>query len=179
MNSDTDPLATLRDIQLPADPIWWPPAIGWWILFVLLISLIVVVYRKWRRFRQLTAPSRSFAVALNQITYPADPQSVHHYWSAISQLVKQYAITRYGRHQVAALTGAKWLDFLNQKAGKKIFTETIEEKLGESLYQNRNDQYHHNASEAEVIKKTLIQWSQLTKYHCPQGVVAPTTKNHV
>ena len=41
MNPDADPLAELRDVILPPDPSFWPPAIGWWLLAVLAVVLAV------------------------------------------------------------------------------------------------------------------------------------------
>ncbi|MEP6880575.1 MAG: DUF4381 domain-containing protein, partial [Dokdonella sp.] len=31
----------LRDIHLPADPSWWPPAPGWWILAAILLGVTI------------------------------------------------------------------------------------------------------------------------------------------
>ena len=44
-----DPLQ-LRDIHLPADPGWWPPAPGWWLLAAVLVALLAwAVVFGWRR----------------------------------------------------------------------------------------------------------------------------------
>ena len=39
----------LRDIHMPADPSWWPPAPGWWVLAAVLLVLAVVWLWWWRR----------------------------------------------------------------------------------------------------------------------------------
>lgn len=53
------PPLPLRDIQLPAEPGWWPPAPGWWVLAALLLVafgyLALRIRRHWlqqRRRRQ-------------------------------------------------------------------------------------------------------------------------------
>ena len=39
----------LRDIHLPGDISWWPPAIGWWIVAALIILLGLGLYMLKRR----------------------------------------------------------------------------------------------------------------------------------
>ena len=41
----------LRDIHLPAEPSWWPPAPGWWLLAALVLVVIVAAGWAWRRHR--------------------------------------------------------------------------------------------------------------------------------
>ena len=43
----------LRDIHLPADPAWWPPAPGWWLLLgpallAIAAAAILLRPRRWR-----------------------------------------------------------------------------------------------------------------------------------
>jgi hypothetical protein len=40
---------SLRDIHLPAEPSWWPPAPGWWLLAVLVLLVAAVAAWLWRR----------------------------------------------------------------------------------------------------------------------------------
>jgi hypothetical protein len=46
------PGPVLRDIHLPADPSWWPPAPGWWLLAVLLLLALLAAAWRWRRRRE-------------------------------------------------------------------------------------------------------------------------------
>lgn len=43
----------LRDIHLPAEPSWWPPAPGWWLLAALALGVIVLAIGWWRRHRRV------------------------------------------------------------------------------------------------------------------------------
>ena len=42
----------LRDLHLPGEPSWFPPAPGWWLLAVLLIIAAIVLLRYWQRRRR-------------------------------------------------------------------------------------------------------------------------------
>ncbi|MEM7564901.1 MAG: DUF4381 domain-containing protein, partial [Pseudomonadota bacterium] len=42
----------LRDIHLPSESLWWPPAPGWWVLAFLILVVAVMlprIMRWWRR----------------------------------------------------------------------------------------------------------------------------------
>jgi len=39
----------LRDIHLPADPSWWPPAPGWWGVALLLLAAVVLCVWFWQQ----------------------------------------------------------------------------------------------------------------------------------
>ncbi|MBB5209306.1 DUF4381 domain-containing protein [Chiayiivirga flava] len=43
----------LRDIHLPAEPGWWPPAPGWWVFALLVLIALVLLWRVWSRRRRL------------------------------------------------------------------------------------------------------------------------------
>ncbi len=49
----------LRDIHLPGDIPWWPPAPGSWLLGAALLGLIFIVLLRYRRLRRHRAACRS------------------------------------------------------------------------------------------------------------------------
>ena len=50
----TDPLQQLKPLHLPPDPSWWPPAIGWWVLLIVLVILTGwILYRLTKFFRAM------------------------------------------------------------------------------------------------------------------------------
>ncbi len=61
------PGPSLRDIHLPAEPSWWPPAPGWWLLAVLVLVVAVVAIRAWRRHRREQARQRRILHELDRL----------------------------------------------------------------------------------------------------------------
>ncbi len=116
-------LSDLRDIHLPAEPGWWPPAPGWWLLTALCILAAIVVVRYWRRARQRRVPRRE---ALQQLTairdrWQAAPQSGP-VPPELSVLLRRVALSRFPRASVAALNGDEWLSFLDRMGETEEFS---------------------------------------------------------
>ena len=88
----TDPLAQLRDIHLPAPIDSWPPAIGWWILGALaLIGMfygMYFIYRIWQK----NAYRREALVKLEHIKSQFSDDKTG-YLNECNQLLKRVALT--------------------------------------------------------------------------------------
>ena len=126
-------LSQLRDIHLPAAVSWWPPAPGWWGVLVLVLiaaGLAYVFYA--RRRRNLWR-----AKALAELARLRD----------LSVLLRRVAISRFPRHDVAALTGEAWLAFLDRGLGD---TKAFQSGAGRVLL---NGPY---ASKVEVDTASLL-----------------------
>ena len=122
----------LNDIHLPEPIGWWPFAPGWWLLAVLLPAIISLnVY--WLRRRHFS-PKR---LALYQLTTlekdavasPSDRVK------GISVLLRRACITVYGRPETARLTGAAWLEFLDQGLEDRPFSQGPGRVLLDAPYQ--------------------------------------------
>ena len=74
MNKDL--LQQLRDIHLPVEPGWWPPAIGWWLLALMLAAAVAwLAWRlaaRWRRFR----PARTARALYREISRQLDTGAI-------------------------------------------------------------------------------------------------------
>lgn len=130
--TDASPaLLELRDIHLPAAPAPWPPAPGWWLLGLVLVALLVRLgqrgwqrWRRWQRRRQVLAE-------LARISSLQPPERLV---VAVAALLKRVALRRYGATQVAALTGADWLAFLDRTGGSGLFQDGPGQVLAEGPY---------------------------------------------
>lgn len=130
----SDPLAQLRDIHLPEPVGWWPPAPGWWL--VAIIALVVVIFairfiNEWLargRFR------REARRELQNLIGNQDGMDDRELVEQLNILLRRVAVHAYGREQTAALTGRKWLEFLDQKGKTTQFTSGEGEVLAEGHY---------------------------------------------
>lgn len=135
MPNTTDPLAELRDIHLPADPGWWPPAPGWWLLAIIVL-LVLIVLGYWilgmiRRGR-LKRLSRRLLAAVNQ--HP-ESRELPDLVFQISELLRRCAIDAYSREQVAGLCGDEWLQFLDRTLDTQEFSSGVGRCLIDVPYQ--------------------------------------------
>ena len=109
-----DPLAALRDIQLPPWPPWWPPAPGWWLLAVAALVAAVLgarlALRAWRRGRGRRAAVRALE-GLRRRHRQGEPSET--LTAELSVLMRRAALGRHPRERVAGLTGSAWLEFLD------------------------------------------------------------------
>jgi hypothetical protein len=110
----------LRDIHAAAPAELWPPAPGWWLLAALVASAIayttVVLVRSYRRRRQ---KQRILAGLAQLESAPHDDAA--QFTAAISALLRRVALMRYARTDVASLSGAAWLKFLDATGGNGAF----------------------------------------------------------
>ena len=132
---DPASLQNLNDIVLPGAVGWWPLAVGWYLLFgVLLVVLSWFTYTLIRRWIN----NRYRRVALQQLQLLAeDIQNTDNRDTGLRQipvLLKRTALSVYPRSQLASLTGRNWHDFLNSKVSKPSFTESTADLLDEISY---------------------------------------------
>ena len=131
--SGTDPLAQLRDIHLP-DPVgWWPPALGWWLLLLLLPAGVVGLpwlLRRYRRGNFRRAARREVRALRENNLGLSDRQRLE----AVAALLRRVALASCGREQVAPLSGAAWLAFLDRSGRTTQFGSGVGRVLGHDLY---------------------------------------------
>jgi len=108
------PSLDLKDIHLPADPSWWPPAPGWWALAVLLIvALAIGLPWAWRRGRSVRQ-RRLTRVVFNSALAAPDLNLAQ-----LSELLRR--AVRLRDPNAAALTGEAWLAHLDDALKTREF----------------------------------------------------------
>ena len=149
-------LSQLKDIQVP-DPVgWWPLSQTLIGLFVGLGGILIgltwyyLTQRKNNRYRQ--EAMSAFNKALATANTPQEKLQI------ANKLLKQVAITNYGRHTVANLSGQAWVDFLHKTALYINQPDSLQECL-ESIYRPSA-----SLSEAET-QQTLAYATQWIKGH--------------
>jgi hypothetical protein len=104
--SDPTDLANLRDIVVPPAVSFWPPAPGWWLVgaagVIAAGFAVAVAVRHWQRNAYRREALRALETAKT---------------SEISAILKRAALVAFPREQVASLSGAAWLAFLDRTGG--------------------------------------------------------------
>jgi hypothetical protein len=135
MNSAAQEALLLRDIHLPGDPSFWPPAPGWWLLAMVLLALLswtaVAAWRRYRIHRQRQRVLGALAALEDQFRAGQSPEHL----ARISMLLRRLALMRFPREKVAALTGGGWLGFLDETGGNGRFCEGPGRVLAAGPYQ--------------------------------------------
>lgn len=112
----------LRDIHLPGPVPWWPPAPGWWILTAVLVVIFVVTV--WRFFRHRSRYRRAAARELRQLAAAyKDGGDAAAMVKGLSTLLRRAAITAGHRYDIAPVSGAQWLQWLDDGFDDKPFTQ--------------------------------------------------------
>ena len=108
-----DPLAALRDIHVPDPPGFWPPAPGWIGVVCLATALGILAgvfaARRWRagRFRREALEDLVRLRSRHRDGAPDVEIAME-----LSTLVRRVALARHPRGEVAGLTGARWMAWI-------------------------------------------------------------------
>ncbi len=124
----------LRDIHLPADPSWWPPAPGWWILAALAFGAIIWLGILLRRRSSKRRWQKQIFGEFDRIV--ANPASRNHppmLIGDLSQLLRR--ASRLIDINAPSMRGNAWLSFLDSILGGDAFTQGPGRALLDGPYQ--------------------------------------------
>ncbi len=124
----------LKDIHLPDAISWWPPAIGWWLLVLLIPTLLVFSYWLYKRLTRKTAlkTAKKTLAAIKLNTELDNTQKLRE----LSILLRRVAVSLAPRTEVASLTGHSWLAFLDQSLSGAPFSQGGGQVLITAPYRN-------------------------------------------
>lgn len=130
-----DPVAGLVDIPLPAAvslwPQTWPSRIAVAVIAAGVIGLAVWLVRRWHRNRYRRAALGELK-RMEEALAAASPSDVAAY---LATLVRRTALAAFPREQVARLTGAAWLSFLDLTGGGRDFSDGPGRSLEVAAYE--------------------------------------------
>lgn len=146
----------LRDIHLPQDVGWWPPAIGWWVLIILALLFVYGVIRVYRYFTRRTATTQATRL-LDTLRHNDDMAPLEKV-QQLSCLLRRLAISTDARSEVAGLHGIAWVNYLDQSMPGTPFTQGPGRLLADGPFQPCFPNSNNSVPEQEVL--ALVQLSE-------------------
>lgn len=121
----------LKDLHLPEAIGWFPPAIGWWLVLLLIPVLMMLVYGCYKRLTRKTAlkTAKKMLTTIKNSTLD-NAQKL----TELSALLRRVAISATPRAQTAGLTGQAWLAFLDSSLKDAPFTTGVGRCLADAPY---------------------------------------------
>lgn len=146
----------LRDIHLPEAVSWWPLAIGWWLLPLLLLIIATAVYLLVKRRRNRKPQPAYKKIALQELQkirqdFNQKEASIAQL-RAISTLLRRIALCYLPRESVASLTGKLWVNQLNQLTPDTFFSNQLGTLISSAPYKS------HAEFNPEELTSTCEQW---------------------
>ena len=162
---DSQEVLQLRDIHLPGAPDFWPPALGWWLLFSIIFFVSFWALLKTKKYKQ---SKKQHQVLFNRVTELEDQlrkDLSNETLAEFNILLRQLAVTYYPRAEIASLTGGDWLHFLDQSGKTDEFSRGAGRILIDAPYQSGQLQ---NLNIDEFIPLIRGWVSKVTKEHLKQ-----------
>lgn len=131
-----DLLQQLKDIHMPADPLWWPPAPGWWLLAAAIVVGCVLGIRQVARYYRRRRPikrARRLYHALHARLQEGEiaPQAYVH---ESNELLKRLLIHGLGLSAARPATDDAWLRILDEQYGGAEFSAGPGQILGNERF---------------------------------------------
>jgi hypothetical protein len=166
MQPIADQLAELRSYHLPSQISWWPIAPGWWLLLLLILTLISIFISLWfyrsKRFTTIRYIQTELTILKTNL---ATDNNTINFIRGISNLLRRFALLRFPRNQIAHLTGIAWLKFLDEHGGNGKFQSEFNWLLAELPYQS-NIALHSTNIDIQHLHKLAdlcIAWIQINQ----------------
>jgi hypothetical protein len=139
-------LAQLADIHLPEAVSYWPPALGWWVLAVILLVLLFMGIKKLSASQRL-GKIRKYALDELENCYFSYAEATDTdsnalklgYVNQFNSILRRVALYHYPHSHVASLSGQRWLDFIVGSGDSELMNEEIASSLKEGRFQKQCD----------------------------------------
>jgi len=113
----------LRDIHLPEIVGWWPPAPGWWLIAAVGLGLIGFMWFRYRQRYRERAALKGLKRALAALDKGQEPVQC---LQQMSMTMRRFAMSVSSNVQpIGGLTGEGWLQFLDSRWGRDVFSRGV------------------------------------------------------
>ena len=131
----------LNDIITPDTISLWPPAIGWWLLLLLVTTGIIGSIVLWKRYQKKWGYRRqSLKLLASYIEHYKTDQNGENSTAKLLETIKRTSITIYGSKSGASLAPEKFLTHLNSSEDSQAsFSQNTIDTIEEALYKKSHD----------------------------------------
>ena len=131
-----NPLQQLRDVHLPLEPGWWPPAPGWWILASACAAAILYLGTNMWRAHQRKRPIRSARALLEErlSDYRLGQIGALEYVNHANEILKRLLVIAFDIKSLAATSNEDWLGALDRISNSTDFSQNYGSVLGHARF---------------------------------------------
>ena len=163
-------LEQLKDVALPADPGWWPLAIGWWIAIIAALIVCGVAYFLINRVLKKREQDTWRTMALIEHQRISDEFSTgknrNKTLAELSVLMRRVALAVQSRRSVASLTDDQWLQSLDVIGETNDYSSGAGRLLYRHQYQRGTLLDEREMSELfELTRNTIKKAGHHTNHH--------------
>lgn len=142
VKSQQELLSDLRGLYLPEDPSWWPPAPGWWVVFLLCLMALLLILKLVKGRRGEVEGSWQSSALLQHARLKSVFESgapLNDVLSQCSVLMRKVALARLPRDRSASVQNDAWLQLLDEIGGTDQYSNGPGRLLLNHPYQKQID----------------------------------------
>ena len=166
-----DPLAQLRDIQLPVPISWWPLAPGWWVLIIFAACLLGWCVLTLMKRHRANLYRRQALINLAKINTRQDLTSTQKL-VLVFETLKRTIKTAYPEQNFSSRDLNAFVDFLQCSCSAPVF-EDLPEDLNAMLYGKSTETETNNSR--EFLEKLLVSANNWINNHYSQSKLKAET----
>jgi len=126
-------LAQLADIHLPAEVSFWPPALGWWILTVLLFIAAGFAAKKLYE-KAVERKACQYALTelencLKRLGESTGQENLLRYVNDVNTVLRRVALVKFPESNPGSLAGESWVAFIRRTGDSSRLNEQLSAAL--------------------------------------------------
>lgn len=167
----------LHDVIEPAAVSWIPQTLGWAVLAAVIILVVTRVawtrYHTWHAAayrREALAELAEIRAAMGRHVDEGPDSGSSAALTALPSLVKRVVLASSDRTAVAALSGPRWLEYLDRSYSRPAFSDGPGRLLLDMAYTPASNVERLPASDVDALFTLLEDW--ISAHHVPDGPAA-------
>ena len=134
-------LAQLADIHLPAEVSFWPPALGWWILALLLLIAGSFATRKlYEKAEQRKACQYALTElesCLKRLNESTGQKKLLRYVNDVNTVLRRVALVKFPESNPGSLVGETWIAFIRRTGDSSRLDEQLSAALSHGRFRKQ------------------------------------------